>query len=34
MTNNEIYQKINHLPKELMPALVAYLDFLLKQHPQ
>ncbi len=30
----EIYNKINHLPNELMPTLLAYLDFLLSQHVQ
>jgi hypothetical protein len=32
ISKNEIDIKINHLPNELRPALVAYLDFLLKQH--
>ncbi|MEK8021763.1 MAG: DUF2281 domain-containing protein [Candidatus Parabeggiatoa sp.] len=30
----EIDNKINHLPNELMPTLLAYLDFLLSQHVQ
>jgi hypothetical protein len=31
LNKNEVYQKINHLPNERIPTLVAYLDFLLKQ---
>jgi len=31
ISKNEVYQKINHLPNELIPTLVAYLDFLLNQ---
>jgi hypothetical protein len=27
----EVYSKINHLPNELMPTVLAYLDFLLSQ---
>jgi hypothetical protein len=34
LNKNEVYQKINHLPNELIPTLVAYLDFLLDQHVQ
>ncbi len=34
ISKNEVYQKINHLPNELIPTLVAYLDFLLNQHVQ
>ncbi|RKZ91038.1 MAG: DUF2281 domain-containing protein [Candidatus Parabeggiatoa sp. nov. 1] len=34
INKNEVYTKINHLPNELMPTLVAYIDFLLSQHVQ
>jgi len=34
INRNEVYTKINNLPNELMPTLVAYLDFLLNQHVQ
>jgi len=32
LNKSEVYQKIDRLPNELMPTLVAYLDFLLSQH--
>ncbi len=34
LNKNEVYTKINHLPNELIPTLVAYIDFLLSQHVQ